>query len=57
MIRVRSDNMPRQGLSKESVVQAAVDLIEEKGVSQFSMGKLAQRLKIKPASLGFSTLS
>ena len=43
--------MPRQGLSKESVVQAAVDLIEEKGVSQFSMGKLAQRLKIKPASL------
>ena len=43
--------MPKQGLSKESVVQAAIQLIEEKGIDQFSMAKLAQRLNIKTASL------
>ena len=43
--------MPKQGLSKESVVQAAIRLIEEKGIDQFSMAKLAQRLNIKTASL------
>lgn len=43
--------MPRQGLSRESVVRAAVALIEEKGVPQFSMGALARRLQVKPASL------
>ncbi|MBE5040172.1 TetR/AcrR family transcriptional regulator [Oscillospiraceae bacterium DSM 107454] len=44
-------DMPRQGLGKERVVQAAVALIEEKGISQFSMGKLAKRLNVKTASL------
>ena len=43
--------MPKQGLSKESVVQATIQLIEEKGIDQFSMAKLAQRLNIKTASL------
>lgn len=43
--------MPKQGLSKESVVQAASQLIEEEGVAQFSMAKLALRLHIKTASL------
>ena len=43
--------MPKQGLSKESVVQAAIQLIEEKGIVQFSMAQLAQRLNIKTASL------
>ena len=32
------DRVPKQGLSKESVVQAAIQLIEEKGIDQFSMG-------------------
>lgn len=43
--------MPKQGLSKERVVQAAIQLIEEEGMGQFSMAKLAQRLQIKTASL------
>lgn len=43
--------MARQGLSKDSVVRAAVCLIEEKGFQQFSMGKLAARLHVKTASL------
>ena len=45
------DRVPKQGLSKESVVQAAIRLIEEKGIDQFSMAKLAQRLNLKTASL------
>ena len=43
--------MPRQALSREQVIQAAADLIEEKGIPRFSMGELARRLQIKPASL------
>lgn len=43
--------MPKQGLTKESVVQAANQLIEESGMVRFSMAKLAQRLHIKTASL------
>ena len=43
--------MPRQGLGKESILQAAIALIEEKGIAQFSMGELAKRLNVKPASL------
>ena len=43
--------MPRQGLSQEQVIQAAADLIEENGIPHFSMGELARRLQIKPASL------
>lgn len=43
--------MPRQGLSRESVIKAAIVLIEEQGIAQFSMGELARRLGVKPASL------
>ena len=45
------DCVPKQGLSKESVVQAAIQLIEGNGIDQFSMAKLAQRLNLKTASL------
>lgn len=43
--------MPRQGLSRAVVVQTAVELIEEYGIAQFSLGKLARRLNVKTASL------
>lgn len=43
--------MPRKGLTRESVVDAAIALIEEKGNHAFSMNELARRLDIKPASL------
>ena len=43
--------MPRQGLGKESILQAAIALIEEKGIAQFSMGELAKRLNVKPARM------
>ena len=39
---LRGGSVPKKGLSKESVVQAAIRLIEEKGIEQFSMAKLAQ---------------
>lgn len=50
-ISKEGDCVPKQGLSKESVVQASIQLIEEKGIDQFSMAKLAQSLNIKTASL------
>ena len=43
--------MPRQGLCRERVVEAAMALIEERGAERFSMGGLAKRLCVKPASL------
>ena len=43
--------MPRQGLSRDGVLQAAIALIEEQGAARFSMGELARRLQVKPASL------
>lgn len=43
--------MPRQGLNQKNVVEASVQLIEEKGYSAFSMGELAKRLNVKTASL------
>lgn len=43
--------MPRTGLSKEKVVEAAVALIEQSGTSDFSMRALADSLQIKTASL------
>ena len=43
--------MPRQGLQTEIVVQAAIQLIEENGIAQFSMGELARRLNVKTSSL------
>lgn len=43
--------MPRRGLNREIVVDAAVDLIEKTGYESFSMRELAERLRVKPASL------
>lgn len=43
--------MPKQGLCRSSVIQAAIEMIEEKGLSQFSMGNLARQLNIKTSSL------
>lgn len=43
--------MPRKGLTRQSVIDAAVALIEEKGYHAFSLNELARRLDIKPASL------
>lgn len=43
--------MPRQGLNRNSVVEASLKLIEEKGYASFSMGELAKSLNVKTASL------
>lgn len=43
--------MPRNGLSKEKVVDAAIILIEHSGMAAFSMRSLADSLQIKTASL------
>lgn len=43
--------MSRNGLSKEKVVKAAVALIEQSGMAEFSMRALADSLEIKTASL------
>lgn len=43
--------MPRQGLNKQAVTDAATKLIEEKGLAAFSMNALARTLGIKTASL------
>jgi AcrR family transcriptional regulator len=43
--------MPRQGLNRESIVEASIRLIEDKGYAAFSMGELAKSLNVKTASL------
>lgn len=43
--------MARKGLSKEKVIEAATEFIEEKGYKDFSIRELATRLNIKAASL------
>ena len=43
--------MPRKGLSKESIIDAAIELIETQGNHAFSLNELARKLEIKPASL------
>lgn len=43
--------MPRQGLTKETVVKAAALLVEEYGYESLTLHKLATKLNIKPASL------
>ena len=43
--------MPRKGLSKETIIDAAIELIEEQGNHAFSLNELARKLEIKPASL------
>lgn len=43
--------MARKGLSKEKIIEAATQFIEEKGIKEFSVRELAARLGIKAASL------
>lgn len=43
--------MPRNGLSKEKVTEAAVALIEQSGTADFSMKALTDSMNIKTASL------
>lgn len=43
--------MPRQGLTKETVVKTAALLAEENGYENLTLHKLAAKLNIKPASL------
>ena len=43
--------MPKRGLNREIVVDAAIDLIEKTGYENFSMRELAGKLRVKPASL------
>ncbi len=43
--------MPKHGLTKEAVLDAAEALIEEHGIAHLTTGTLAKRLGIKPASL------
>ncbi|MFG6326525.1 MAG: TetR/AcrR family transcriptional regulator [Lachnospiraceae bacterium] len=43
--------MPRMGLNRQAVVNAAIQLIEDRGYKNFSMRELAERLQIKTASL------
>ena len=43
--------MPRQGLTTESVIEAASLLAEEVGCENLTLHKLADRLNIKTASL------
>src|SRR5438067_5965430 len=41
----------RVGLDRASVVEAAVKLIDEEGIEQLSLGRLAERLGIRTPSL------
>lgn len=43
--------MPQAPLSKDSIVQAAIDLINESGSAEFSMRSLAARLEVYPTAL------
>lgn len=43
--------MPQTPLSKDSIVQAAIDLINEGGSTEFSMRSLAARLEVYPTAL------
>ena len=50
-LRARGRSGPRPAFSLEQVVGAAVDLADDVGLAQFSMGKLATRLGSAPMSL------
>ncbi|MBQ8508390.1 MAG: TetR/AcrR family transcriptional regulator [Clostridia bacterium] len=43
--------MPRKGLTKTAIVDAAIALIEEQGNRAFSLNELARCLAVRPASL------
>jgi AcrR family transcriptional regulator len=41
----------RAGLDQEAVIEAAAKLVDEEGIEQLSLGRLAERLGIRPPSL------
>ena len=41
----------KKGLTRQRVVQTAIEMIAERGLDAFSMRELAARLAVKPASL------
>src|SRR6266700_7445956 len=41
----------RAGLDQEAVVEAAAKLVDEEGIEQLSLGRLAERLSIRTPSL------
>ncbi len=43
--------MPRQGLSRDAVITAAIKLANKKGYGELTLGNLARELDIKPPSL------
>ena len=43
--------MPKKGLNREIIVEAAVRLIEQRGIPGLSMRELADTLDVKAASL------
>lgn len=43
--------MPRQGLSREAVIAAAVKIANKNGYQELTLGNLARQLDIKPPSL------
>lgn len=43
--------MGRRGLNNEMIIEAAIELVEEKGYQKFAMRELAARLDVQPASL------
>ena len=43
--------MAKRGLSKENIIDAAEELVVEKGYENFSLREVAARLEVKPASL------
>lgn len=43
--------MPRQGLNRNAVIEAAIQLANKEGFSSLSLGELARQLDIRPPSL------
>lgn len=57
MTRARSDASPRRAgrpraavLSRDRIVAAALDLIDDVGADEFSLGLLAERMSVRPSS-------
>ncbi len=51
IVRKRAFHLFHKGLSKEVLIEASKELIEENGISAFSMRVLAEKLGVKTASL------
>ncbi len=49
--RSKSDPQPRPALSRESVLRAALDLADERGIDALTMRELGQRLGVEAMSL------